>query len=1074
MPRRTDIKKILVIGSGPIVIGQACEFDYSGTQAVKALKEEGYSVILVNSNPATVMTDPRMADRTYIEPLALEPMAQIIARERPQALLPTLGGQTALNLADELDRSGVLGRFGIECIGANIDVIRRAEQRELFKKSMDEIGLDTPRSGLARSLAEARSLKEQLGLPLIVRPSFTLGGKGGGVARTEDEFVLTVTGGLESSPLGQVLVEESVLGWKEFEYEVMRDCRDNAVIVCCIENIDPMGIHTGDSVTVTPAMTISDRENQSMRDASIAILRKVGVETGGSNVQFAMDPKSGRIVVIEMNPRVSRSSALASKATGFPIARIAAKLAVGYTLDEIPNDITRKTPASFEPAIDYVAVKLPRFAFEKFPGTPRELGIQMKAVGEVMALGRTFLEALFKGLRALELAEPWYETAAEHSTEEILQIISRNAPDRLPLLIEALRRDVSEKDIVTRTSIDPWFIRMFGKAAQVIHDIEKNPLDSDALRRAKRTGLSDEHIAHLRGLSPLEVRRKSREWSVLPTFKMVDTCAAEFESFTPYFYSSYDREDEVIESDRQKVLILGSGPNRIGQGIEFDYCCVQASFELRDLGFETIMVNSNPETVSTDYDISDRLYFEPVTVEDVMNILEKERPLGIIVQFGGQTPLNIARVLEQEGAVILGTSTRSIEVAESREEFARLVHSLGLRQPANGTAKAVNEALHIAEEIGYPVLVRPSFVLGGRKMAILYDEKSLRVYLNDEIRVSPRNPVLIDQFLEDAFEYDIDAVCDGKQVIIGGVMEHIEEAGIHSGDSACSIPPVKSMPEWVEEMKRQTRLIAKILNVKGLINIQFAVKDDLVYILEVNPRASRTVPFVSKATSLPLARIATAVIMGNSLDDLGLTEDLAVQYVSVKAPVMPFNRFPGTDPLFGPEMRSTGEVMGIGASFGEAFYKAQLAAGIPLPMKGTVFISVHDNDKSTILPVARALSELGIKLTATRGTASFLWDEGIWADVIQKLHEGHPNVLDYLENARVELLINTPFGKDAQKDDYRIRLNAIQHGVPYTTTTSAAQAAVEGIQAKLEGHIFVRHLQENPVTFRLIPLRERR
>jgi carbamoyl-phosphate synthase large subunit len=1064
MPKRRDLKKILVLGSGPIVIGQACEFDYSGTQAVKALKEEGYTVILVNSNPATVMTDPRMADRTYIEPLTPETISQIIARERPDALLPTLGGQTALNLTAALNQGGVLAQFDVECIGADIDVIRKAEQRELFKEAMEDIGLDTPRSGLAHGLEEARELKDRLGLPLIIRPSFTLGGKGGSIVKDDGEFASAVIQGLEKSPVSQVLIEESIFGWKEFEYEVMRDRNDNAVIICCIENIDPMGIHTGDSATVTPAMTISDRENQYMRDASIAILRKIGVETGGSNVQFAMNPDTGRIVAIEMNPRVSRSSALASKATGFPIARIAAKLAVGYTLDEIPNDITRKTPASFEPVIDYVGVKLPRFNFEKFPGTPRELGIQMKSVGEVMALGRTFLEALFKGFRSLELNKPWFQTASEKTTDELLEIVSTNAPDRIPLLIEVLRRGVSEAEIAGRTGIDPWFVGMFGKASAAIRSIQDSPLDPERLLGAKRMGLSDRYLAHLKDTDEFAIREERKAQAVLPTYKMVDTCAAEFESFTPYFYSCYDHEDEAIETKRGKVLILGSGPNRIGQGIEFDYCCVQASFELRDLGYETIMVNSNPETVSTDYDTSDRLYFEPVTVEDVMNIIDKERPVGTIVQFGGQTPLNIARVLEERGATILGTSTRAIDRAESREEFSRLVESLELRQPANGTATTPSQALAIANGIGYPVLVRPSYVLGGRKMAILYDEGGLRTYLESVIDVSDGNPVLIDEFLEDAFEYDIDAISDGKQVIIGGVMEHIEEAGVHSGDSACSLPPVKSKPGWIDEMKRQTRLIAKILNVVGLINIQFAVKDDLVYILEVNPRASRTVPFVSKATSLPLARIATAVIMGKSLEELGFSEDVEVDYVSVKAPVMPFDRFPGTDPLLGPEMRSTGEVMGTGASFGEAFYKAQLAADMPLPVRGTVFISVHDRDKPTILPVARELSRLGIKIAATQGTASFLWESGIWADVIQKLDEGHPNVLDYLENAKVDLLINTPFGKESQRDDYRIRLNAIQHGVPYTTTTSAAQAAVDGIEAVLNGHIFVRHLQENPVS----------
>jgi len=1060
MPKRRDIRKIIVIGSGPIIIGQACEFDYSGTQALKALKEEGYAVILVNSNPATVMTDPRMADRTYIEPLSPEIVSQIIARERPDALLPTLGGQTALNLARKLDEEGVLKHFNVECIGANIDVIRKAEQRELFKKAMEEIGIETPRSELASSMEEAKRIAKNIGLPAIIRPSFTLGGQGGSIAKNEEELLCAVSRGLENSPIHQVLIEESIFGWKEFEYEVMRDTHDNAVIICCIENIDPMGIHTGDSVTVTPAMTLSDRENQFMRDASIAILRAIGVETGGSNVQFAMHPQTGRVVAIEMNPRVSRSSALASKATGFPIAKIAAKLAVGYTLDEIRNDITKKTPASFEPSIDYVAVKLPRFTFDKFPGTPRELGIQMKSVGEVMALGRTFLEALFKGLRSLEHSRKWYELAGEESTEEISKKIEGNTPDRIPYILEALKRGMEITEVAAATKIDPWFIRMFKKATELISRLEKGPVDDDMLQRAKSMGFSDAHIADLLHIEEHELRIRRKQAGIMPIYKMVDTCAAEFEASTPYFYSSYDVEDETVPTDKQKVLILGSGPNRIGQGIEFDYCCVQAAFELRKLGYETIMVNSNPETVSTDYDTSDRLYFEPVCFEDVMNIIEKEQPIGMIVQFGGQTPLNIARLLEEKGVKIRGTSSSSIDRAESREEFSNLIAELGLTQPKNGTAKSLEEALKIARSIGYPVLVRPSYILGGSKMAIFYDDHKLTDYLTKSIGVSSRNPILIDEFLEDAFEYDIDAVADSQTVIIAGVMQHIEEAGIHSGDSACAIPPVKSKPEWIDEMKRQTRLIAKALEVVGLINIQFAVKNDIIYVLEVNPRASRTVPFVSKATGVHLARIATAVIMGKSLKELGIERDFRADYISVKESVLPFNRFPGVDPLLGPEMRSTGEVMGTGASFGEAFYKAELGADTPLPKEGTVFISVNDFDKPTILPVAKKLTELGLKITATRGTAAYLWENGIWADVIQKVHEGHPNVLDYMEHAKIKLFINTPLGRESQVDDYRMRQAAITHGIPYTTTTSAALSAVEGIEAKLRGHIFVRHLQE--------------
>jgi carbamoyl-phosphate synthase large subunit len=1065
VPKRTDLRKILVLGSGPIVIGQACEFDYSGTQALKALKEEGYSIVLVNSNPATVMTDPGLADRTYIEPLDAETVAAVIARERPDALLPTLGGQTALNLAAELDSLGVLERFRVQCIGASVEVIRRAERRELFKQAMLEIGLQVPESAPAASLEEALRVRERIGLPAIVRPSFTLGGRGGGIARSEEEFAEAVRRGLEASPAAEVLVEESIDGWKEFEYEVMRDRADNAVIICCIENLEPMGIHTGDSVTITPAMTLSDRENQYMRDASIAILRKIGVETGGSNVQFALNPVDGRIVAVEMNPRVSRSSALASKATGFPIARIAAKLAVGYTLEEIPNDITRKTPACFEPSIDYVAVKFPRFAFDKFRGTPRELGIQMKSVGEVMALGRTFLESCFKGLRSLEYSRRFWEQPEETPTREILELLSRNSPDRVPLVLEALRRGVPEAEVVRRTRFDPWFIGQFARAAAAIRALSARrggALAGGELREAKRLGLSDEQIAHLSGRAETEVRAQRLEAGIRPAYKMVDTCAAEFSAATPYFYSSYDEEDESLDSERPKVLILGSGPNRIGQGIEFDYACVQASFALHELGFETIMLNCNPETVSTDYDISDRLYFDPVSLEDVLNLVAKERPLGVIVQFGGQTPLNIAAGLERAGVRILGTSPQAIDRAESREEFSRLVAKLGLTQPANGTATTLEQALDIARRVGYPVLARPSYILGGQAIQLIYDPASLESYVRERIRLSREHPVLIDRFLEDAFEYDIDAVCDGRSAVIGAVMEHIEEAGIHSGDSACSIPPIKSKERWIEEMKNETRRIALELGVVGLINIQFAVQEDRVYVLEVNPRASRTVPFVSKATGRPLVRIASALLAGKMLEELGITEDLKTLDVAVKECVLPFDRFPGIDPVLAPEMRSTGEVMGIGASFGEAFFKAQAAAGRPLPTSGTVFISVHDNDKEAILPVARRLSELGLRITATRGTAEFLWRNGVWADVLRKVHEDHPNALDYVRHRKIDLFINTPLGRESQVDDYLIRDAAIAAGIPYTTTTSAALAAVEGIEARLAGHIFVRHLQEHP------------
>lgn len=1115
MPKRTDLKKILLIGSGPIVIGQACEFDYSGTQACKALREEGYSVVLVNSNPATIMTDPDMADVTYVEPVTWEVVAKIIEQERPDALLPTLGGQTGLNTAMDLVRHGVLEQFKVEMIGAKADVIDKAEDREKFKAAMGQIGLAVPKSGVARSLAEAQTIREHIGLPCVLRPSFTLGGTGGGIAYNREEFNELIAHALDLSPVHEVLIEESVIGWKEFEMEVMRDFADNVVIVCSIENFDPMGVHTGDSITVAPAQTLTDKEYQRMRDASIAVIREIGVETGGSNIQFAVHPETGQMVAIEMNPRVSRSSALASKATGFPIAKIAAKLAVGYRLDELKNDITRETPACFEPTIDYVVTKIPRWTFEKFPDADPTLTTQMKSVGETMAIGRTFKESLQKALRGLETGrfglgcdriDRW-GTPQQPEIDEVLARLSTPNHERIWHIRYALKLGLPIEDIYQRTKIDRWFLHNIREIVDMEERLRKCPslkaATPELILEAKQFGFSDMQLAHLWQTTQMEVRKHRKSLGIESVFKLVDTCAAEFEAFTPYFYSTYEApaclvdretrrqgdqetrrpgdketgeclpvspspflpvslsEDETRPSSgKPRIMILGGGPNRIGQGIEFDYCCCQAAFALRDAGFETIMVNSNPETVSTDYDTSDQLFFEPLTVEDVLNICERLQPQGLIVQFGGQTPLNLAKALEAAGAPIIGTSPDNIDIAEDRERFQELVERLGLKQPANGTATDVQQAVHVARRIGYPLLVRPSYVLGGRAMEIVYDEESLNRYVQRAMEVSPGKPILIDKFLESAIEVDVDCLADGRRTLIGGVMQHIEEAGVHSGDSACVIPPHSLPGHVVEEIKRQTRAMAQELHVLGLMNVQFAVsRDGTVYVLEVNPRASRTVPFVSKASGIPLARNAALIMVGKTLDELGLFEEITPKHFSVKESVFPFNKFPGVDIILGPEMRSTGEVMGIDDTFPMAFAKSQIAANSALPESGTVFISVADRDKVEVVPVARALADMGYRLISTRGTALALQQADINVEVVPKIQEGRPNLIDHMKNGQVKLVINTPSGKGARTDEGKIRAAAVGHRVTCITTLAAAQAAVEACR-ELRGRKWtVRSLQ---------------
>jgi carbamoyl-phosphate synthase large subunit len=1069
MPKRTDLQRILVIGSGPIIIGQAAEFDYSGTQATKALKEEGYEVILINSNPATIMTDPEFADRTYIEPVTPEFVELILERERPDAILPTMGGQTALNVAMALSESGALERYDVELIGATAHAIAIAEDRKLFADAMQRIGLAVPAGGIAKNLDDALAIVEHTGFPAIIRPSFTLAGTGGGIAYNRDEFEEMVHHGLDESPTHQILIERSLIGWKEFELEVMRDHDDNVVIVCSIENLDPMGVHTGDSITVAPAMTLTDREYQTMRDAAVAIIREVGVDAGGCNIQFAVNPRDGEMIVIEMNPRVSRSSALASKATGFPIARIGAKLAVGYRLDEIPNDITKTTPASFEPVLDYVVVKIPRFAFEKFPSANPYLTTQMKSVGEAMAIGRTFKESFQKGLRALETGRPGWAVAPRTQDDRLPDetitalrgALRQPTPERIFQVKRAFELGMSVSDIAELTAIDPWFLNQMRELIEAERAYVALPdVSGDALRAMKRMGFSDKQLAELRGESEAEVRERRWALGVRPAYKMVDTCAGEFPSTTPYLYGSYDEEDEAPRTGRRSVVILGSGPNRIGQGVEFDYCCVRAVIALRERGFETIMINSNPETVSTDFDTSDKLYFEPLTFEDVLEVVMREQPEGVIVQLGGQTPLKLTRPLEAAGVRILGTSPDAIDIAEDRRRFEQIARELGIAQPPNGTATSVEEALAAAERIGYPVLVRPSYVLGGRAMQIVYDAPSLQEYFATAARASEERPVLIDRFLEDAFECDVDAISDGTRVVIGGIMQHIEDAGIHSGDSACVLPPYLVAERDVQVMRDQTVALTSALGVCGLINVQYAIKGGVVYVLEVNPRASRTIPFVSKAIGVPLASLAARVMMGETLEEIGFLEEIAPPYVSVKEAVFPFNKFPGTDPVLGPEMRSTGEVMGISDSFGSAFAKAQLAAANGLPLEGGVLITVNDSDKGTVTPIARRFHEMGFRIIATRGTAAYLRARGVPADRTLKIHEGRPNCLDLIVNHEVQLLINTPLGKHAQVDDYLLRQAAIVNRVSYTTTMSAASAASDAILSLRSRRQRVRSLQE--------------
>jgi len=1068
MPKRSDIRKILIIGSGPIIIGQACEFDYSGSQACKALREEGYKVVLVNSNPATIMTDPEMADRIYIEPLTVEVLTEIIKRERPEALLPTLGGQTGLNLAAELAEGGILDEYGVELIGAKLEAIKKGEDRLLFKETMEKIGIPVPKSAPVYSVEEALKFVEEIGYPAIIRPAFTLGGTGGGIAYNKEELKQIVARGLSYSRIGQVLIEESVIGWKEYELEVMRDKADNVVIICSIENMDPMGIHTGDSITVAPAQTLTDKEYQVLRDAAIKIIRAVGVETGGSNIQFAVHPENGKFVAIEINPRVSRSSALASKATGFPIAKIAAKLAVGLTLDEIPNDITKKTPASFEPTIDYVVVKVPRWPFDKFPDADKTLTTQMKSVGEVMAIGRTFEEALQKAIRSLEIGR--YGLGADGKDEPIPDVKTLRDYFKIPTykrvfyLRQAIKMGMSIDEIYQLTKIDKWFLYKIKNIVQMEEELSKYTIETiprDVLRKAKRLGFSDKQIAYLLGTDELTVRKLRKKMGIIPTYKMVDTCAAEFEAVTPYYYSCYEDEDEVKDTGKKKVVILGSGPNRIGQGIEFDYCCVHAVKALKEEGYETIMVNCNPETVSTDFDIADKLYFEPLTFEDVMNIIEHEKPEGVIVQFGGQTPLNLAIPLEKQGAKILGTSPDSIDKAEDRKRFAEIVEKLGIPQPPNGTAMSIEEAKDVARKLGYPVLIRPSYVLGGRAMDIIYDEETLVKFMSEAIAVSPEHPVLIDKFLEDAVETEIDAVSDGEETYIGGVMEHIEQAGVHSGDAACVLPPFSISDKVIETMKEYTRKFAKELSVVGLINVQFAVKNGIVYVLEVNPRASRTVPFVSKATGVPLAKIAAKVMVGHKLRELGITgEHPKLGHIAIKEAVFPFAKLPGVDVVLGPEMKSTGEVMGIDSDFGMAYYKAELAAETKLPTSGNVFISVRDEEKMHAIPIARKLSELGFNILATRGTAETLIAMGVKTETVLKVSEGRPHIVDYIKSGKVALIINVPKGKGPKDDEFQIRRAAVEYKVPYITTIAAAHAAVRAIQRIKESKFTIKSLQE--------------